>query len=431
MGAFSRALAVAGLLACLSASSALSSPSRAGTRVVSYRSQQALQTFLARTGLRVKRNLPALNAVELAGATVGARPVARYPSSQPQSNEPGVREMYWAGVPYEWQYTAARVDQVPDSVLRAAAKIKIAVIDTGVDLRQPDIAAKAPEVYSVVHRKNRRDVRDYYGHGTFVASLAAGSVTNSEGIAGFGGDAQLLCVQVAYDDGSISDVDEAAGIVYAVKHGANIINLSLGGPEPSALESRAVRYAQRHGVLIVAAAGNEFQDGNPVEYPAALLQPKGSDGRGGSGLSVGASKLDGQRAYFSNVGGYVSLAAPGNDVFAALSSYSDWSRATLPGSREGIYGFSSGTSFATPEVAGAAALVWAANPALTPRQVATILKQTASGHGTWNPSLGFGVLDAAAAVELAPRISPAVPPTKKLLQPSTRSPGQASPRRPR
>ena len=416
MGAFSRALAVAGLLACLSASSALSTSSHATTRVLTYRSPRALKTLLARTGFKVTRNLPALHSVEVMGATVGSRPVARYPSSQPQSTEPAVRDMYWAGVPYEWQYTAVHVDEVPDSVLRAADKIKIAVVDTGVDLRQPDIAAKNPQVYSVIHPKHRGDVRDYYGHGTFVASLTAGSVTNGEGIAGFGGDAQLLCIQVAHPDGSISDVDEAAGIVYAVKHGAKIINLSLGGFDPSALETRAVRYAQRHGVLIVAAAGNEFQQGNPIDYPAALLQPKGSDGRGGSGLSVGASTLKGERAYFSNAGSYVSLAAPGDTVFAALSGYSDWSRAPLPGSSEGIYGFSSGTSFSTPEVSGAAALVWAANPALTARQVATILKRTASGHGTWTPSLGFGVLDAAAAVALAPTIGPAVPAAKKLLR---------------
>jgi subtilisin family serine protease len=416
MGAFCRALAVAGLLACLSASSALSTSSRATTRVLTYSSPQALKTLLARTGFKVERNLPVLHTVEVSGSTVGARPVARYPTSQPQSTEPAVRDMYWVGVPYEWEYTAAHVDQVPDAVLRAAAKIKIAVIDTGVDLRQPDIAAKSPQVYSVIHPKNRRDVRDYYGHGTFVASLAAGSVTNGEGIAGFGGDAQLLCVQVARADGSISDVDEAAGIVYAVKHGARIINLSLGGLDPSALESRAVRYAQRHGVLVVAAAGNEFRDGNPVEYPAALLQPKGSNGRGGSGLSVGASTLKGERAYFSNTGSYVSLVAPGDTVFAVLSGYSDWSRAALPGSTAGIYGFSSGTSFSTPEVAGAAALVWAANPALSAQQVATILKRTASGHGTWNPSLGFGVLDAGAAVALAPTIAPAVPAAAKLLR---------------
>jgi subtilisin family serine protease len=383
--------------------------------VLGYRSPQALRTLLARTGLKVERNLPALHAVVVADSTVGTRPVARFVSSQPQSTEPAVRDMYWAGVPYEWEYTAAHVDGVPDSVLRAAAQIKIAVVDTGCDVRQPDIAAKSPEVYSVIHPQAREDVRDYYGHGTFVASLAAGSVTNGEGIAGFGGDARLMCVQIVHADGSISDVDEAAGIVYAVKHGSKIVNLSLGGVQPSALETRAVRYAQRHGVLVVAAAGNEFHYGNPVEYPAALLQPKGSDGRGGDGLSVGASTLKGERAPFSNAGSYVSLVAPGENVFAALSGYSDWSRMPLPGSSAGVYGFASGTSFATPEVAGVAALVWAANPGLSAGQVATILKRSASGHGAWTPSLGFGVLDAAAAVALAPTIAPAVPAARKLL----------------
>jgi subtilisin family serine protease len=382
---------------------------------LTYRSPAALRTLLARTHVKVKRTLPALKAVEVEGSSVGARPVARYLQTEPESSEPAVRDMYWVGVPYEWQYTAVRVDQVPDPVLRAAARVKIAVIDTGVDLRQPDISAKAPEVYSVVHRRNRHDARDFYGHGTFVASLAAGSITNGEGIAGFGGDARLLVVQVAHDDGSISDVDEAAGIVYAVKHGAKIINLSLGGTEPSRLETRAVRYAERRGVLVVAAAGNEFHDGNPVEYPAALLQPPGSHGRGGSGLSVGASTLKGERASFSNTGSYLSLAAPGHNVFAALSGYSDWSPAALPGSRAGVYGFSSGTSFATPEVAGAAALVWAANPALSPRQVASILEQTASGQGAWTSTLGYGAIDVGAAVERAPSVAPDRPVAKTLL----------------
>jgi subtilisin family serine protease len=415
MGAFRRALAAAALILALSASSASSQPSHAGRRVLTYRSPEALKTLLARTHLRVTRSLPALHAVEVMGSTAGARVVARRPLAEPASSEPAVRDQYWVGVPYEWQYTVTNTNLVPESVLRAAAAIKIAVVDTGVDLRQPDIAAKSPQVYSVVHKRNHRDVRDYYGHGTFVASLAAGSVSNGEGIAGFGGDAKLLCIQVAHDDGSISDVDEAAGIVYAVRHGAKIVNLSLGGTDPSKLETRAVRYAQRHGVLVVAAAGNEFHDGNPVEYPAALLQRPGSDGRGGSGLSVGASTLKGARASFSNTGSYVSLAAPGDTVFGALSGYSDWSPAPLPGSRAGLYGFSSGTSFATPEVAGAAALVWGANPRLSARQVAGVLKQTASGHGAWNRDLGYGVIDVAAAVELAPRVAPKVNPSAKKL----------------
>src|SRR4029450_8874360 len=227
MGAFFRPLLAAGLLVCLSASSALSSPSRVGVRVLTYRSPQALQALLARTGLKVERNLPALHAVVVADSTVGTRPVARFVSSQPQSTEPGVRDMYWAGVPYEWEYTAAHVDGVPDAVLRAASQIKIAVVDTGGAFPQPDTAAKSPAVYSVIHPRARSDVRDYYGHGTVVASLAAGSVTNGDGIAGFGGDARLMCVQVVHADGSISDVDEAGGSGYAGEHGAEVLHLRV------------------------------------------------------------------------------------------------------------------------------------------------------------------------------------------------------------
>jgi subtilisin family serine protease len=287
-------------------------------------------------------------------------------------------------------------------VLRAAAGITIAIVDTGADLSAPDLAAKAPAVYDVQSRGS--DVSDLNGHGTFVASLAAGSTTNGEGISGFAGDARLLIVRSGRGDGTFSDVDEAAGIVYAVDQGAKVINLSVGGPDTSITERRAVDYAVTHGALLVAAAGNERESGNPVEYPAALLQAVGSNGVGGRGLSVGASTTDGRRAPFSNTGSYLSLVAPGVDVFGAvsgLSSPSLYPRALLAGSRQGLYGFASGTSFATPEVAGAAALVWAANPSLDAQSVAQILKETASGLGAWSAELGFGVIDVAAAVARA------------------------------
>src|SRR5207244_6119211 len=227
---------------------------------------------------------------------------------------------------------------------------------------------------------------------------------NNEGIAGFGGEAKLLVIRAGRPDGAFTDVDEASGIVYAVQHGARIINLSVGGPSTSPTERRAIDFAISHDVLVVAAAGNESQSGNPVEYPAALLQPVGSRGQGGSGLSVGASTTAGTRARFSNTGTYLSLAAPGENVFgaaSALSSPATYPRAALPGSRAGVYGFASGTSFATPEVSGAAALVWAANPTLTAAQVAETLEETASGLGNWTPELGYGVIDVAAAVARA------------------------------
>ena len=213
-----------------------------------------------------------------------------------------------------------------------------------------------------------------------------------------------MIVKSGTDHGSFTDMDEAAGIMYAVDHGARIINLSVGGPNTSTTERKGIQYAIDHGALVVAAVGNEFAAGNPVEYPAALLQPVGSNGAGGAGLAVTASSTDGKRAVFANTGSWVSLAAPGDHVFGAVSATSSpalYPRTSLPGAQAGIYGFGSGTSFAAPQVAGAAALVWAANPALTAQQVAQILKETASGDGRWTPDLGFGVVDVAAAVARA------------------------------
>lgn len=292
----------------------------------------------------------------------------------------------------EWQYFAAGVDRVPPAVLRAAGRITIAVVDTGADVGSPTFAGKLHGTYDV--RTGQRQVTDRQGHGTFVASLAGGVDRGGKGVAGFGGGARLLVVKVS-DSSTFDDVDVAAGIVYAVRHGARIVNLSVAGREPSTVEHAALEFAARHGVLVVAAAGNDALTGDPPEYPAALLQPVGSNGLGGEGLSVGASDENGARAGFSEYGSFVSLAAPGAAVLGALPPReAGWtSRSAL--------GYGSGTSFAAPEVAGAAALVWAANPRLSFRQVSAILKQTASGQGAWNAELGYGVIDVAAAVQRA------------------------------
>ena len=139
------------------------------------------------------------------------------------------------------------------------------MIDSGADLGAPDIHDKDPHTWSVLSRSHR--VRDVFGHGTFVSSLAAGSVTNRVGVSGFGGDAKLLVVQAIGSDGYVTDVEEAAAIVYAVKHGAKIINLSIGGDQSSRIERRAIHYAARHGVLIVAAAGNEYPGNERAAVP--------------------------------------------------------------------------------------------------------------------------------------------------------------------
>jgi subtilisin family serine protease len=270
-----------------------------------------------------------------------------------------------------WQLGTIDEGGISPSVLHGAARVQIAVIDTGADLSVPEIRARTVRSFDV--RSGTSNVRDVNGHGTFVASIAAA----------YSGDARLLIVKAGSSSGAFTDDAESTAIRYAVSHGARIINLSIGGPTTSKVERAAVRYAVAHGVLVVTASGNDYGLGNPVEYPAALLQPVGSNGAGGGGLVVAASQ-DGSRASFSGSGSWVSLAAPGVDVYGAFG--------------RGRYGYGSGTSFAAAEVSGAAALVWAADPALTARRVARILEDTASGHGTWTPELGFGVVDAAAAV---------------------------------
>jgi subtilisin family serine protease len=258
-------------------------------------------------------------------------------------------------------------------------------------------------------------VTDSVGHGTFVASLAAGTISDPAGMSGFGGEARLMIVQANRGGTGFSDIDEANAIVYAVDHSANIINLSLGGAQTSQIERNAIDYATQHGVLIVAAAGNSAEQGNPTVYPAALL--------GRDGLVVGASNTGGTRASFSTTGSYVDVLAPGLDVLGALASgipTGFFSPVATPGAN-GTYGYGTGTSYASPEVAGAAALVWAANPKLDPAGVAATLEATAGSQGVWTKDLAFGAIDVAAAVQRAaggapPTVSQPVVTTKPKAQ---------------
>jgi hypothetical protein len=241
-----------------------------------------------------------------------------------------------------------------------AGAVEVAVVDTGADVSVPTLAAHLAGTYDV--RSGTADVADADGHGTLVASIAEANA----------GGAPLLIVR-ASATGTFTDADEAAGIRYAVAQGARIVNLSFAGPTTSQEERDAVQFAVDHGALVVAAAGNAYGLGNPVEYPAALLQPVGSNGAAGTGLAVAASVPGGGRAAYSATGSWISLAAPGLG----------------------------GTSFAAAAVSGDAARVWSANPSLTAQQVAGILEQTASGNGRWTPSLGYGVVNVAAAVRRA------------------------------
>ncbi|MCW2965774.1 MAG: putative subtilase-family protease [Actinomycetia bacterium] len=392
-------------------------PIASADRVVSvgYRTPAALH------GLHVVSRVAALRTAEVRVPNVRAeralrsRLGIRFVERTVSRSELGAPSVPLAGtisVP-EWQWTAAHADLVPTWVQQAARAITIAVIDTGADVLAPSLAAKSPTTWNIVNGASA--VTDSVGHGTFVASLAAGTISDPAGMSGFGGEARLMIVQANRGGTGFSDIDEANAIVYAVDHSANIINLSLGGAQTSQIERNAIDYATQHGVLIVAAAGNSAEQGNPTVYPAALL--------GRDGLVVGASNTGGTRASFSTTGSYVDVLAPGLDVLGALASgipTGFFSPVATPGAN-GTYGYGTGTSYASPEVAGAAALVWAANPKLDPAGVAATLEATAGSQGVWTKDLAFGAIDVAAAVQRAaggapPTVSQPVVTTKPKAQ---------------
>src|SRR5581483_225492 len=310
---FLRALTAAGAAAALLATPARTAapaarPWPGGDVVVGYRAASDLRAALAGRPARIVRRLPQLRAVELrpardpAGFSASLRGAPGIAYAEPlvprsRETEPALVKASVPGGSYEWQFAATHEDLVPASVSQAASAITIAVVDTGADLSAPDLAAKTPTAYSVI--TSTGDVTDGNGHGTFVAALAAGSPSNGDGIAGFGGEARLLVVQSGSSSGEFSDLDEASGIVWAVDHGARIVNLSVGGPDTSETEQNAIQYAADHGVLVVAA-----------DYGGAW-----------SG--------------FSSTGSWISLAAPGVQVFSALSSTpgadQDFSPVSLPG----------------------------------------------------------------------------------------------------
>lgn len=208
------------------------------------------------------------------------------------------------------------------------------------------------------------NVADDYGHGTHVAGIIAAAY-NGVGVVGVAPGVRVMPVKVIDQFGNATYSDIAAGIVYAVDNGAQIINLSLGGEIDSPVLQAPIEYARLHNVLVIAATGNS---GGGVSYPAAY----------DSVLAVAATDSSDQVAAFSNYGSAVDLAAPGVDI------YSTWCHPNvLMATCEGSYYFNkSGTSMAAPHVSGVAALVWSHRPNLSANLIAYQLMYTADDIGT-------------------------------------------------
>ncbi|BEL12317.1 hypothetical protein Q0Z83_105080 [Actinoplanes sichuanensis] len=264
------------------------------------------------------------------------------------------------------------------------SEVVVAVIDTGVDGAHPDLAGNVLTGYDAIDDTEGGD-SDGNGHGTHVAGTVAAVAGNDAGIAGIAPDAKILPIKVLDANGSGYTSDTAEGIVWAVDNGAQVINLSLGSDTATDAEETAVAYAIENGVTVVAAAGNEREEGSPTSYPAAY------DGV----IAVAATDADDEIAEYSNRGDYVDVAAPGSGI---ISTYPG--DLTDDGSE---YAELNGTSMASPHVAAVAALLKAVNPDLTPDDVQNALERSAVDLGVagFDSDFGHGRIDAAAALQEA------------------------------
>jgi len=299
---------------------------------------------------------------------------------------------------YTKQWGLETIDAPAAWALATGQHTTIAIVDTGVDLNHPDLSRKVLAGAGWDFVNHNASAHDDHGHGTHVAGIAAAATDNGIGIAGLGWHANILPLKV---------LDHRAGISlsgtspqpfhHAVEAGVDVINLSLA-PETSMgcppFLQQAIDAAHAAGVVTVAAAGNS---GGTIDVPPANCHHV---------LGVTATRSDDTAASFSSYGNHVSVAAPGSHIFSTW-----WDQADPAYD----YRYLSGTSMATPHVAGLAALLLSRYPGYSPDQVASAILDNAVDLGApgWDEHYGCGRIDAARALRQgaqagAPVCAPAV-----------------------
>lgn len=253
--------------------------------------------------------------------------------------------------------------------------VTVAVVDSGIDATHPDLTGALVEYKNFLKEKDK----DFIGHGTHVAGIIGARAATATGVTGVS-RARILALKALPRDDNFDATAYYRALRYVIGR-AQVLNLSLGGEKDPA-EIDILRDVIAAGVVVVAAMGNEYEEGNPTEYPAAMPEV----------CAVGATNQQDRRAWFSNTGRHIDLVAPGVAILSTTPTY----RYDDPeGKRK--YDAMDGTSMATPHVAAAAALVLARHPRLTPAQVVSRLTRTTDravrAKTKASPSYGSGRLN--------------------------------------
>jgi subtilisin family serine protease len=297
----------------------------------------------------------------------------------------------------QWALRSARVPAAWSTA--TGGEVPVAVLDSGIDLSNPDLAGNlwtnpgevpgngvdddgngfVDDVHGADTVSHDGDPADGLGHGTAVASLIGARGDNGLGISGVAWRVRLMPVKVLHDRGWGTTVTLITGLRYAVANGARVINLSVNGSEPSQALEEAIRQAEAQGALVVTSAGNDGENRDRVaSYPASIGSP--------ALLTVASSSRAGNLGSGSAYGvAGVDIAAPGEGVITS--------------GLNGAFASQSGTSFAAAYVSGAAALLASARPSATAAQLRNALVRSARRGAGVDRWIGGGRLDVQAALE--------------------------------
>jgi len=273
---------------------------------------------------------------------------------------------------YQYLQWGLNATKVPDvwNYSTSSNDVAVCIIDTGLTRSHNDL--RSSNFRGGVDYSNYGQVfDDPDGHGTFVAGIIGADTNNYYGIAGIAYNSYIVPLKIPLI-GEYFDTSKIIEAVYdAADGGCDVINMSLGGAGYSATFNSAIQYAYNQGSIIIAAAGNEADEGNPISYPASYNNV----------ISVGSVDESLYHSYFSNYNNYVDVVAPGEDILSTDIT--------------GSYSYGSGTSFSAPHVSGIAALLKSVKPDLTTNKFLDLIKTTSQDLGTYGYDnyYGYGLIN--------------------------------------